>query len=233
MATKKLVTAKAPIEAKKPIKAKARSKAKVKHQDHKTLEDLVGDAVIYKKPASQKKYLGALEKALSDGLDPDSPDPERNGRTLLFNRSITPSVAKLLLDAGANASYIDEKGYQPLHSVNVTVAPLLLAAGADIEATSHYPYVTPLITHAIRGDAKMVTFLLDNGADVLARWDHWSKDVFDAAQDNADDDAEIKSGKRKILFLVEQKIAEGLASRRFLLSSLQGVRRSSRVGSRK
>lgn len=190
----------------------------MKQQDYEKLALLV-------ESANSHRRTSRLIKALADGLDPDSPDPESHNRTCLFNYYLTPWAAKLLLAAGADASYIDDNGYQPLHSANVKVAPLLLAAGAKIEARAHYPEVTPLIAHAIRGDAKMVKFLLDNGADVLARWDNYSNDVIGAAASSGNTDPKLKVGQGKIYRLVERRIAEGLILRRFKLKSLRDVRR--------
>ena len=188
----------------------------MKQRDYKTLFDLVSNAVI-------SKRSGALVKALADGLDPDSPDPKDNGRTLVFNYHLTPAVAKVLLAAGSDASYHDAKGYQPLHSTNPKVAALLLAAGADIEARVPALGITPLIAHAARGDAKMVKFLLEQGADVLARWENYSNDVMGAAASSAHDPNGM-GGRDKIYRLVETHIAEGLISRRFKLRSLTDIR---------
>jgi ankyrin repeat protein len=188
----------------------------MKQRDYKTLDSLVSGAVVTKR-------TGALVKALAAGLDPDSPDPESSDRTFLFNYHITPAVAKALLAAGADASYTDANGYQPLHSANPKVAELLLAAGADIEARVPSLNATPLITHAIRGDAKMVKFLLDRGADVLARWNNHTNDVIGAAASSASDPNNM-GGRDKIYRLVERHIAEGLLSRRFKLRSLKDLR---------
>lgn len=188
----------------------------MKRQDYKTLFELVSNAV-------NTKRTGKLSKALADGLDPDSPNPEDYDRTLLFNYNLTPAVAKVLLAAGANASYTDANGYQPLHSASAKVAALLLAAGADIEARVHEIGATPLITHAIRGDANMVKFLLDQGANVLARWNSHTKDVIDAATSSVSA-PDGMGGRDKIYGLVEGHIAEGLVSRRFKLRSLKDIR---------
>lgn len=188
----------------------------MKQQDYQTLFDLVSNAVITKR-------TGDLKKALVGGLDPDSPNPDDNGRTLLFNYHLTPAVAKLLLAAGANASYPDANAFQPLHSTNPKVAILLLAAGADIEARVPALGFTPLIAHAARGDAKIVKFLLDQGADVLARWENYSNDVIGAAASSAHDPNGM-GGRDKIYRLVETHIAEGLVSRRFKLRSLMDIR---------
>jgi len=188
-------------------------------QSYADLFSLVTNAVLTKR-------TGELKKALAGGLDPDIPDLEGNNRTLLFNYNLPPFVAKVLLAAGANASHTDANGYQPLHSANVKVAALLLAAGADIEARFHQTAGagTPLIAHAIRGDAKMVKFLLDHGADVLARWNNYSNDVIGAAAQSAHDPQGM-GGRDRIYRLAERHIAEGLTSRRFKLRSLKDVRR--------
>jgi len=190
-----------------------------KRQDYKTLFKLVGWGV-------DRKRTAELKKALADGLDPDSPNPADHQRTILFNNHLSPGVAKLLLAAGANASHTDANGFQPIHSTNYKVAALLLAAGADIEARFHHTLGagTPLIAHAIRGDAKMVKFLLDHGADVLTRWNNYSNDVIGAAADSAHDPQGM-GGRDKIYRLVERRIADGLTSRRFKLRSLKDVRR--------
>jgi hypothetical protein len=192
----------------------------MKQLDYKTLDSLVSSAVITKRTS-------ALVKALADGLDPDSPDPERNGRTFLFNYHITPAVAEALLAAGADASYTDANGYQPLHSANATVVALLLAAGADIEVREPRFGVTPLIAHAMRGDANMVKFLLEQGADVLARYNNHSNDIIGAAASSASDPNSF-GGRDKIYRLVERCIADGLVSRRFMLRSLKDLRTASR-----
>lgn len=186
-------------------------------QSFAALFSLVTDAV-------RTKRTGELKKALVGGLDPDIPDLEGNNRTLLFNYNLPPFVAKVLLAAGANASHTDANGYQPLHSANVKVAALLLEAGADIEARSHPNVSTPLIEHAIRGDAKMVKFLLEQGADVLERWENYSNDVIGAAAGSATN-PHGHGGRDKIYRLVERHIAVGLTSRRFKLRSLKDVRR--------
>jgi len=192
----------------------------MKQQDYKTLFRLVSDAV-------NTKRTGKLKKVLADGLDPDSPDSEGNNRTILFNYNLPPFVAKVLLAAGANASYTDVNGYQPLHSANSKVAALLLAAGADIEAIANQTGGTPLIAHSIRGDSRMVKFLLDHGADVLARWDNYSNDVIGAAALSAHKPNGM-GGRYRIYRLVERHIADGLTSRRFKLRSLQDLRSSSK-----
>ena len=187
----------------------------MKQQDYKTLFGLVSNAVITKR-------TGDLRKALADGMDPDSPNLDDNRRTLLFNYNLPPAVAKVLLTAGANIAYPDANRLQPLHSTNPKVAALLLAAGADLEAREPKDGLTPLIAHAYRGDAKMVKFLLDQGAYVLARTTY-GNDVIGAAAFSATT-SNYMGGSKLIYRLVERHIADGLISRRFKLRGLQDIR---------
>lgn len=187
----------------------------MKQQDYKTLFRLVSTFV-------STKRIGDLRNALADGLDPDSPNPADNRRTVLFNYYLPLAVAKVLLASGANASYTDSNNLQPLHSANPKVAALLLAAGADLEAREPKDGLTPLIAHAYRGDAKMVKFLLDQGADVLARTTY-GNDVIGAAAISANN-PDGMGGSKLIYRLVERHIADGLISRRFKLRGLQDIR---------
>lgn len=188
----------------------------MKQQDFQTLFGLVSNAV-------NTKRTGDLRKALADGLDPDTPNPADNRRTMLFNYHLTPTVAKVLLAAGAKAAHTDANGLQPLHSTNPKVAALLLAAGADLEAREPRSGITPLIAHAHRGDAKMVKFLLEQGANVLARWSNHSNDVIGATASSADN-PDGMGGHKTIYRLVERHIAEGLTAGRFKLRSLKDIR---------
>lgn len=188
----------------------------MKQQDYENLFRLVSTAV-------NTKRTGDLKKALANGLDPDSPNPADNRRTVLFNYHLPSGVAKVLLAAGANAAHADVNGLQPLHSTNPKVAAMLLAAGADLEAREPRSGITPLIAHAHRGDAKMVKFLLEQGADVLARWNNHSNDVIGAAALSAAGPNDM-GGRDKIFRLVELHIAEGLTSGCFKLRSLKDIR---------
>ncbi|MBN8223307.1 MAG: ankyrin repeat domain-containing protein [Xanthomonadales bacterium] len=113
--------------------------------------------------------LKPLRKCLASGINPDSPERDNFGRTLLFRHELPSSVAKVLLDAKANARAWDANGFTPLHNANIEVARLLLARGADIEAREHQFLGTPLLTQAAMGRADMVEFLLDHGANVDAQ----------------------------------------------------------------
>ncbi|WP_379655034.1 ankyrin repeat domain-containing protein [Pseudoxanthomonas sp. UC19_8] len=115
--------------------------------------------------------LKPLRACLLSGVNPDSPERGNFMRSLLFWHDLPDSVAKVLLDAKADASARDTAGFTPLHNANVGVARLLLLRGADIEAREAAYGGTPLLVHAAMGRADMVEFLLDRGANVDAKTD--------------------------------------------------------------
>lgn len=192
------------------------TKKKAKYDDSHALFEAVGSA------QNSRRY-GALKKLLVDGLNPDSPFANDHGRTLLFNYHLKAGAAKILLDAGANASYVDANGYRPLHSANPQVAALLLRQGVDIEHRNNSGQVTPLLAHAIRGDAKMVKLLLDNGADVLAAYSNHSKGIIEAAASSRGI-SDGFGGRDEIYRLVETHVGRGLIKGAFKLKSLRDVR---------
>lgn len=112
--------------------------------------------------------LKPLRECLASGINPDSPESDNFKRTLLFNHDLPVGVARVLLDAKANARARDGAGFTPLHNANVDVARLLMASGAIIEAKEPTFHGTPLMSHAAMGRADMVEFLLAHGANVDA-----------------------------------------------------------------
>src|SRR6187200_2907574 len=81
-----------------------------------------------------------------------------------------PEIARALLDAGApvDTYTTNDLANQPLHAAaagrHLEVCRLLLAAGADVNATQHGGY-TPLHEAAQSGDVAMVELFLSAGAD--------------------------------------------------------------------
>src|SRR6476620_6996479 len=81
-----------------------------------------------------------------------------------------PEIARALLDAGApvDTYTTNDLANQPLHAAaagrHLEVCRLLLAAGADVNATQHGGY-TPLHEAAQHGDVEMVELFLSAGAD--------------------------------------------------------------------
>lgn len=192
------------------------AKKKARYDDSYALFEAVGSA------QNSRRY-DALKQLLADGLNPDSPFANDHGRTLLFNYHLKEGVAKILLAAGANASYVDANGYTPLHSANPQVAALLLRQGVDIEDRNNSGQVTPLLAHAMRGDAKMVKLLLDNGADVLAAYSNHSQGVIEAAASSRGN-RDGFGGYEEIYRLVETHVGRGLIKGTFKLKSVRDVR---------
>lgn len=83
-----------------------------------------------------------------------------------------PTMAKVLLKAGANVNTKDKDLETPLHNAAVKgrtgVAKVLLDAGADVNARDE-DGLTPLHTAAVWGHVELARMLLAAGADVNAR----------------------------------------------------------------
>lgn len=121
--------------------------------------------------ASAVGRIDRVRIALAD--DPDavrqmSPD----GFTALHLASFfgKPEIARLLIDSGAGVGTYTTNDFanQPLHAAaagrHIEVCRVLLAAGADVNATQHGGY-TPLHEAAQHGDVEMVELFLSAGAD--------------------------------------------------------------------
>lgn len=87
-----------------------------------------------------------------------------------------PEAARMLLEAGASALDYGTNDFanQPLHAAaagrHAEVCRVLLAAGADVNATQHGGYA-PIHEVAASGDIDLVELFLSAGADPLARTD--------------------------------------------------------------
>jgi adenosylhomocysteine nucleosidase len=85
-------------------------------------------------------------------------------------------VAHILLESGAKVDISTQNAFanQPLHAAaagrHLEVCRILLAAGADVNATQHGGY-TPLHEAAQAGDVELAELFLSAGADPLARAD--------------------------------------------------------------
>lgn len=176
------------------------------------------------------KRYAALKALLDAGLNPDSPNRDDFNRTVLFNYHLSGANAKLLLAAGADANYRDANGMVPLHSANAEVAALLLKQGADIEVEGgHQERATPLIAHALRGDAVMVKFLLGHGADVRATMSgpRGRMGVMEAAATSVSIAVGQISGSQgrheEIYRLVDAHVGRGLVKGMFKLKSLRDL----------
>jgi ankyrin repeat protein len=135
------------------------------------------DAILAADPeidAFEAAALGRLDR-LDSALfaDPDvaraySPD----GYTALHLAAFfgKPEAVRRLLDSGAPVDAVtrNDLANQPLHAAaagrQVEISRLLLAAGADVNATQHGGF-TPLHEAAQAGDDEMVELFLSAGAD--------------------------------------------------------------------
>lgn len=114
----------------------------------------------------------ALESAVWRDDDQDETNPRHE------NRSSDVELVELLLSHGADASYLPTQAGRCtlIQSTlkagsgpeEIEVVRLLLAAGADVNATSGQRYGTPLQLAAKRGTLDVIEFLLDHGADINA-----------------------------------------------------------------
>jgi uncharacterized protein len=135
------------------------------------------DAILAADPeidAFEAAALGRIERlherllATPDVVAAYSPD----GFTALHLAAFfgKPEAVKALLDAGARVDAYTRNAFanQPLHAAaagrHVEVCRLLLAAGADVNATQRGGY-TPLHEAAQHGDDEMVELFLSAGAD--------------------------------------------------------------------
>jgi hypothetical protein len=88
-------------------------------------------------------------------------------------------LVEMLLNSGADATLATEEGYTPLHyvadsgysetPVQSQIAALLVAAGGDIEARTHWGW-TPLLSAVMEGSTEELAALLSVGADPNARY---------------------------------------------------------------
>jgi ankyrin repeat protein len=120
--------------------------------------------------ASRRGDVNAVRKALSDGVDVNATDPI-HGRTALmraaaFNHA---SVVEALLAAKANIATVDSDTDSVLHIAAAAnapdVAPLLIRAGADVNAQRKRDGWTPLAAAADAEAVGIVRALLEARAD--------------------------------------------------------------------
>eukprot|EP01089_Gocevia_fonbrunei_P021896 TRINITY_DN8660_c0_g1_i2.p2 TRINITY_DN8660_c0_g1~~TRINITY_DN8660_c0_g1_i2.p2 ORF type:complete len:266 (+),score=47.05 TRINITY_DN8660_c0_g1_i2:30-827(+) len=96
------------------------------------------------------------------------------GQTLLYwaCESKSPSIAKLLIDGGANINMEEKYGFTPLHLAsflgNMNVVKLLVAGAADVNKTNN-SLSTPLHLAAKEGHIDVVKHLVESGANITTK----------------------------------------------------------------
>ena len=143
----------------------------------------VMDAILATDPdldvfeATALGYVDRLREALeADAASASAFSPD--GFTALHFAAFfgKPEAARLLLEHGAGVDVYTRNPFanQPLHAAaagrHIEVCRILLAAGADANATQHGGF-TPLHEAAQNGDAEMTELFLSAGADASARAD--------------------------------------------------------------
>lgn len=116
-------------------------------------------------------HADAVRALLNKGAKVDALSTNAMHNTALHAAAAgrTPGVAKLLLDAGANANARQSGGWTPLHSVaqsgDVEFARVLTEAGADISVRADNQQ-RPLDLALTKGQQAMVDFLEAHGASL-------------------------------------------------------------------
>jgi ankyrin repeat protein len=115
--------------------------------------------------------LKLVRMLLDGGINPNTPDCDRNTPLALAAMKGRSDVAKLLLARGADPNAQSVGGFAPLHwaaeNGDIVLARALLDAGAkvDIQESDRF---TPLMTAAMSGHEKLMKLLLSRGANAKA-----------------------------------------------------------------
>ncbi len=110
-----------------------------------------------------------IEKIVAAGVNPNVPD--RNGATALQLAIFTQTayVVKKLISLGASVSSKSVDGYYPAHWAALAgkfeTMVVLIEHEAQVNVVDQFK-MTPLMFAALGSDARIVSFLLEKGADV-------------------------------------------------------------------
>lgn len=121
--------------------------------------------------AAGKGRLEATQLLLEKGAEVDGRDSKNFTALIYAARSGNVEIVRLLLNKGADPNAHSSDGRTALDNAvryrNYDICQLLIEKGADINYRKEGYYLSPALIEAIdRGQTKMVTLLLDKGADV-------------------------------------------------------------------
>jgi ankyrin repeat protein len=121
--------------------------------------------------ATAAGYKGIMQELLKAGADVNKRD-EDDGDAPLHVVS-GPSLARLLIDYGADIEARNDYGATPLHAAckdnQRLVAKALLAAGGDVNAAAESDGFTALHVVAANGFTELAKMLIEEGADIDTR----------------------------------------------------------------
>lgn len=126
--------------------------------------------------AAKAGDLALVQSLLEAGADPAALDETGETALMVAAHAGHLDVVKALLAAGATADFKSEQGWTALAKAAYNaetecgypqVIAALHEAGADLNARIFFG-ITPLMLAAGGGDASVVEWLINNGADVLA-----------------------------------------------------------------
>lgn len=124
--------------------------------------------------AVEAKDPKGLKAALAAGANASAIKPGGRAALLMALQWKSKTMAKMLLDAGADVKVTDKKGVGALHLVATTfpdldIAALLLERGADVNACGGSDGRAPLHDAVLRPKLELAGFLLDHGASIDVR----------------------------------------------------------------
>jgi ankyrin repeat protein len=112
----------------------------------------------------------AVENALANGANVDSPAADRATPLMAAALANQTAIVEALLSKGANVTARNSGGFTPLHAAayggSVPIAKLLLDKGAALDDADNKAGVTPLIVAGEQNHLELAEFLLAKGADV-------------------------------------------------------------------
>ncbi|NEO84393.1 MAG: hypothetical protein F6J87_09090 [Spirulina sp. SIO3F2] len=132
--------------------------------------------------AFEAQDLEAFKAALAAGANPNLIVMTVEGERSLFQvakRYSLPLMKHALIEAGAEISDLHDELRAVINEEALHLVPLLLAKGADVNATD----ISPLYDAVVTGDTSLIQLLLEAGADPNLRAGH-AKPLFRAIEES-------------------------------------------------